>query len=173
MTVGFCFAKIDSMNVFGHITDYTNLPEARNAVRNMQSGQENPYGWLGFYQERGENVSAVGTHREWRKVLFCGWEWRCQPMPARLPDHPEPWELCGYTWLCHWAWDRVTIADTFAYSARRLEMEIVNHHTDTSYDFGTFDILELRDYGGFGTWFAVCRHWGFATRIGDNLFKIF
>ncbi len=161
------------MRVYGHITDYTSLPLAVNAVMNMQAGQEVPYGWLGFYQERGESVSAIGSHKESRSVMHCGWEWRCQPMPKRLPDYPEPWELCGYTWLCAWYYEYVDIADTFAYSGRRLQMEIVNHHSAYSCDFGTFDILECRDYGGVGTWFSVVRYWGFATKIDDNMFKIF
>lgn len=159
--------------MYGHITDYTELSSAVNAVANMQAGQEVPYGWLGFYQERGESVSAIGSHKVWMEVLRCGWEWRCQPMPARPPKYPEPWELCGYTWLCKWGMENVTIADTFAYSGRHLEMEIVNHHSWDSSDFGIFDILECRDYGGYGTWFAVTKYWGCATKVGDNMYKIF
>lgn len=158
--------------MYGHITDYVDLPSARNAVINMQAGQEVPYGWLGFYQERGESVSAVGSHVEIRNVLECAWQWRCQPMPARPPRWPEPWELCGYTWLCEWIRRHVDIPDTFAYSARHLEMEIVNHHSQSNIDFGSFDILECRDYGGVGTWFSVTRYWGFATKIDKNLYKI-
>ncbi len=161
------------MKVYGHITAYTNLPMAVNAVVNMQAGQEWPSGWLGFYNERGESVSVIGSHKEWREVLHCGWEWVCQPMPKRLPDYPEPWELCGWTWLCHWDWEYRTIADTFAYGGRHLEIEIVNHYTKESSDFGTFDILELRSVRGGGSMFNVTKYWGFATKIGDNMYEIF
>jgi len=141
-------------------------------VVNMQAGQERPTGWLGFYKERGENVSAIGSHPEVRNVLKCGWEWRCQPMPKRPPKWPEPWELCGYTWLCHWAQESVVIADTFAYSVRSLSMELVQIHSQYNRDFGYFDILECRTFGTFDTWFMVTTYWGFATKIGDNMYRI-
>lgn len=159
--------------MFGHITDYYSLPEARNAVVSMQAGQEVPSGWLGFYNERGENVSAIESHSEYRKVMHCDWEWHCQTMPARPPRWPEPWELCGYTWLCAWYWERVTIPHTFAYSSRHQEMFIVARYSASSQALGSFDILELRMLGAPPSWFAVTKHWGFATRIGDNRFKIF
>lgn len=161
------------MLVYGHITDYNNLQEARNAVINMQAGSERPTGWMGFYNERGENVSAIDSHKELRNVMRCGWEWRCQPMPARPPRWPEPWTLCGYTWLCAWHRESVDIADTFAYGSRHRQMFIVGKHSATSAALGTFNILELRMLGAPPSWFAVTKYWGFATRIGDNLFKIF
>lgn len=161
------------MIVYGHLCDFYERTTAYQAAVNMQAGNDIPYGWLGFYQERGENVSAIGSHREWIQRLYCGWEWRCQPMPARPPEHPVPWELCGWTWLCHWAWDNATIADTFSYAGRHLEMEIVNNTSVESLDLGTFNILECRTYGTPGTWFALCVYWGFATKIADNAYKIF
>ena len=172
LTAAFCFAKIEGMNVYGHITAYTDLPTARCAVVNMEAGQENPSGWLGFYQERGESVSAVGYHYETRNVLECDWQWRCQPMPKRLPDYPEPWILCGWTWLCEWYRRNVKIADTFAYSGRYMNIEMVNSYSQYNCDFGSFDILELRSYGGGASMFNVCRYWGFATKIDDNLYRI-
>lgn len=164
--------KIGGMKVYGHITAYTELTSARRAVVNMQAGQENPSGWLGFYKERGESVSAIGYHYEDKNVLVCGWRWVCQPMPRRLPDYPEPWELCGWTWLCEWHRKRVKIADTFAYGGRTLNIQMVANHSAYSYDFGKFDILELRSVGGGGSMFNVTRYWGLATKIDDNRYKI-
>lgn len=158
--------------MYGSLTSYSELPLAVNAVVNMKAGQERPSGWLGFYQERGESVYAVHSHKEKIKVLSCGWQWRCQPMPKRPPRWPEPWELCGWTWLCKWTRDTVDIADTFSYGGRHLELELVESYSWYSYDFGKFDILELRSKGGGASMFEVTKYWGFATKIGDNLYKI-
>lgn len=161
------------MLVYGHILDVSTVQEARSAIITMTAGSERPTGWLGFYNERGENVSAIGSHSEYQTVLHCSWKWRCQPMPARPPRWPKAWTLCGYTWLCEWVSERVDVADTFAYSSQHRQMVIAGHHSAVSQALGTFDILELRMLGTYDGWFAVVRYWGFATRIGDNLFKIF
>lgn len=138
----------------------------------MKAGTEWPSSFLGFYNERGEYVSVIHSHTESQNVLKCGWEWRCQPMPKRPPRWPEPWELCGYTWLCEWYSENVEVADTFGYVSPEHWMELVGHNSQYNCDFGSFDILECRSFGGQATWFMVCKYWGFATRIGDNEYRI-
>ena len=160
------------MMVYGHICDYTEKTDAVRNCMNMQAGQERPTGWLGFYQERGENVTAIGYHYEARLYLDCGWVWVCRQMPKRPPRYPEPWEHCGWAWLCEWKRKTMRIADTFAYSGRSLLMMMVNNHSCSSPDLGSFNILECTSYPPAGRWFSLCKYWGCAKRIGDNAYKI-
>lgn len=161
------------MHVYGEVAEFGSFAEAETYLSRLTYASPPILGWYGFYQERGEQVSAIGLKygvayrfeysggiKDIKLITSDGIQTRwlgsfmvleCADFedvaawvdPSR-PPAPERGPARGEPWEVEgWAWDLP--------SGTWLETPLPALHT----------------------WFLVTRYWGFATRVGANEFQIF
>lgn len=161
------------MHVYGEVAVFESYDDADSWLAGLTMQQPVITGWYGFYKERGEQVTAVGIspggadtfeysygvkdikvvnsyaiQTRWVgafQVLECAWfEDVAAWADSSRPPAPERGPSRGEPWEVEgWVWDL---------------------------ESGTWLEIPLP---ALQTWFLVCRYWGFASRVGANLFHVF
>lgn len=161
------------MHVYGEVAVFDTLHEAETYLGGLTWESPSISGWYGFYQERGEQVSAIG----FRYGVADTYEYSGGIEDVKLID--ETWiqtrwlgsfgilELADFESEDSWQDPERPPAPERGPS-RGEPWDVLGW----SYDLpsGTWYETPMPE---LSTWFLVTRYWGFAVRVGANEFHIY
>lgn len=161
------------MHVYGEVAVFDSFAEADAWLGSLSWPPPPITGWYGFYQERGEQVTAIGfTSGVAHTYEYSG---GIKDIKIVNVDWVQTQWLGSFAILeCAWfddilAWEEPERPPAPERGPSRGEpWDIVGW----SYDLPSGTWLEA-PMPELSTWFLVMRYWGFATRVGANEFHVF